>query len=201
MYRFAVKFGSKAKPNIPLSLNVLTFELKSKKGVLTKLPFLKIRTIPFFCQINIRPSGAQSTPTGPNAGTVVTSSETKPVSENVWADAFTHQANASSQTRHHHHLRGPVPCGRVDTSDPTAAHKPIRGSEEWVLNGGSCLGVKNSGCLANRWIHSFEPNFSPIRIDTARTKQAALAVATLAKHIFQNNTRILHFLHLTRFFV
>src|SRR5262245_4566371 len=94
MKRLAEKFGSKANPHMPLSLNVFTLALKSKNGVESKAPFLNTFTTPFFCQMNMRPSGAQATPTGPKVGRVVTNSDTKPASLNDWAEPLSGASHA-----------------------------------------------------------------------------------------------------------
>jgi hypothetical protein len=46
-----------------------------------------IRTTPFFCQTNRRPSGAKAIPTGVNCGSVATTCVVNPGAENVSADA------------------------------------------------------------------------------------------------------------------
>ncbi len=48
---------------MPRSSNVLTLALRSMNGVDSSTPFLMIRTTPFFCQTNRRPSGAHAMPT------------------------------------------------------------------------------------------------------------------------------------------
>ena len=93
---FEEKFGSNARPHIPLSSKVFTFALRSMNGVGSMTPFLMIRTTPFFCQTKSRPSGANARPTSVNGGTVATTSVAKPGSANVSADDDGALARAST---------------------------------------------------------------------------------------------------------
>src|SRR5262245_37074292 len=79
------KSGWKASPHMPRSSKVLTRALKSRNGVGSSTPFLTIRTTPFFCQMNKRPSGAQASPTTLNGERVATASDVKLGSVKTWA--------------------------------------------------------------------------------------------------------------------
>src|SRR5690349_3925927 len=60
----------------------------SRKGCERNSPFRKMRTIPFFCQMNIVPSEAHVTPTVVFGGRVVTNSDVNPGSSKTCAPDF-----------------------------------------------------------------------------------------------------------------
>src|SRR4030095_727841 len=84
-YPLFAKSGWKARPQNPRSSNVLTFALRSMKGVGRSTPCLMTLTTPFFCHTNRRPSGAHASPTTVKGGKVATTSDTNPGSLKVWA--------------------------------------------------------------------------------------------------------------------
>ena len=79
--------GSNARPQNPRSSNVLTLALRSMNGVGSSCPFLITRTTPFFCQTNMRPSGANAMPTRVNGERVAILSVANPESLKVSAAA------------------------------------------------------------------------------------------------------------------
>ena len=66
---------------------MFTLALRSMNGVGSSSPFLMMRTTPFFCHTNMRPSGANARPTSVNGGTVATLSVANPESVKVSAAA------------------------------------------------------------------------------------------------------------------